>query len=129
MTLNTQERAEFVNSYTRLLITAWSSDEFAARLAADPRAAIGEVGLAVPEGGVVVIDRELEANGEGSLDGQIALWEEGSITGRFELHVPQTPQIETSELSESDLEAIAAGTDDSSSFSVSCCSCPCCCCA
>ena len=75
------------------------------------------------------IDRELEANGEGSLDGQIALWEEGSITGRFELHVPQTPQIETSELSESDLEAIAAGTDDSSSFSVSCCSCPCCCCA
>ena len=64
-----------------------------------------------------------QQTGEGSLDGQVSLWEDGQITGRFELHVPQTPQIDTSELTESDLDTIAAGLE------VSCCSCPCCCCA
>jgi hypothetical protein len=123
MSLNPQERAEFVNSYTRLLITAWSSEEFAARLAADPRAAIAEVGLSVPDGAEVVVERELPPAAEGSLDGQVSLWEDGQITGRFELHVPQTPQIDTSELTEADLDTIAAGLE------VSCCSCPCCCCA
>ena len=119
MALNPQERAEFVNAFTRLLITAWSSEEFSARLVGDPRSALAEVGLEVPANAEIVLDRSITGQREGNMDGQVALWEEGLATGRFELHVPETPQIDTAELSESDLDAVAAGS--------SCCCCPCTC--
>jgi hypothetical protein len=122
MTMSPQERAEFVNAYTRVLITAWSSDEYAGRLVADPNAALRECGIEVPANATVNVVRLIpEGHQEGSLDVQIALWERGNETGHFELHVPETPQVDTSELSEGDLEGIAAGD-------VYCCCCPCCCC-
>lgn len=123
MAISPQERAEFVNAYTRVLITAWSSEEFSSRLDQDPKAAVAEAGLQIPADGEVVLVRTIPAGGhEGSLDAQVALWETGLQTGRYELHVPETPQIDMAELSEGDLDAVAAGS------SIGCCCCPCCSC-
>jgi hypothetical protein len=35
MAMNPQERTEFVDAYTRLLITTWSSEDFASRVDSD----------------------------------------------------------------------------------------------
>jgi hypothetical protein len=122
MALNPQERAEFVNTYTRVLITAWSSEDFSNRLGQDPKAALAEAGLAVPEGAQVDIVRSVtEGSPEASLDSQVQLWETGIATGRYVLYVPETPQIDMAELSEGDLDAVAAG------LVIACCCTPCCC--
>ena len=122
MAMSPQERAEFVNAYTRALITAWSSEDYASRLEADPKSALREVGLELPADATVDLVRVIpEGQHEGNLDVQIDLWERGLETGIYELHVPETPQIDTSELSEGDLDSIAAG-------GVYCSCCPCCSC-
>jgi hypothetical protein len=122
MALNPQQRTEFVNAYTRVLITAWSSEEFAARLDSNPRAALAESGLELPAGAEVVLVRNIpEGHHESNIDVQVALYERGLETGTFEFHVPETPQIDMAELSEGDLDSIAAG-------GIYCCCCPCCCC-
>ena len=121
MALDPRKRAEFVNAYTRALITAWSSEAYAAKLGTDPRAALAEAGLQVPANAEIVIVRTVpEGHHEGNLDVQVELWETGLRTGRYEFHIPETPQIDMAELSEGDLADVAAG-------GTSCC-CPCCCC-
>ena len=122
MTLNPRERTEFVNAYTRVLITAWSSEEFSAKLDGNPREALAEAGLEVPAGARIEVVRTVpEGQHETNLDVQVALWERGLESGTFEFHIPETPQIDMAELSEGDLDSIAAGD-------VNCCCCPCCCC-
>jgi hypothetical protein len=124
MTMNAHERTEFVNAYTRALITAWSSEDFSQRLAQDPKAALTEVGLNIPASAEVELIRTISADaGEGDIDTQVALWESALSTGHYELYIPETPQIDMAELSEGDLDAVAAGAD------ISCCTCtPCCSC-
>jgi hypothetical protein len=124
MSLNPQERAEFVNAYTRALITAWSSEDFSRRLVQDPKATLAEIGLNIPADAQVELVRAIPAEaGEANIDTQVTLWESGLSSGHYELHIPETPQIDMAELSEGDLDAVAAG------LSVSCCSCtPCCSC-
>ncbi|WP_405088082.1 hypothetical protein [Microbispora sp. NBC_01389] len=122
MALNPRERTEFVNAYTRILITAWSSEEFSAKLDSNPREALAEAGLEVPAGATIQLVRNVpEGAHDSNLDVQVSLWERGLETGNFEFHVPETPQIDMAELSEGDLDAIAAGD-------INCCCCPCCCC-
>jgi len=122
MALSPQDRTAFVNAYTRVLITAWSSEEFAQRLDADPKATLRENGLDIPADAEVVLVRTIpEGHHEGSLDVQIALWERGLETNVYELHIPETPQVDTAELTEGDLDSIAAG------LTVNSCCCPCCC--
>jgi Protein of unknown function (DUF2477) len=124
MAMNPQERAEFVNGYTRVLITAWSSEEFASRLDSDPNSALRECGIELPAGATVELIRTIpEGEHDGSLDVQIEAWERGLQTGHYHLHVPDTPQVNTSELTEGDLDSIAAGD-----VYACCCCCPCCCC-
>ncbi|WP_336209443.1 hypothetical protein [Nonomuraea sp. LPB2021202275-12-8] len=121
--MDARERAEFVNAYTRLLITAWTSEEFKARLESDTRSALAEVGLELPaDAQVRLVHVTPQPGAEASVDNQVALWEQGQDTGIYELHFTDTPQIDVSELSEGDLEQIAAGA-------FCCCSTPCCCCA
>jgi hypothetical protein len=121
--MESQERAEFVNAYTRVLLAAWSSEEFASRLEADPRAGLAEHGIVVPEDAEIDLVRTIPpGDHEPSLDVQIDLWTRGIETGHYELHVPETPQVDTAELSESDLMGVAAG------LTINCCCCPCCCC-
>lgn len=115
-----RERAAFVSAYTKILTAAWSNETYAAKLTAEPAAALAEHGLPVPAGSTVSIIREI--GGEPDLEGQVRLWENGKSTGRYELHVPNTPQVDTRELSEADLEAVSGGT------TYCCCCSPCCSC-
>jgi hypothetical protein len=114
------ERTAFVNQYTKLVISAWSDDAVMNRLKNDPLSTAKEFGLDVPPGGSVKLVSQIPAEGDHSpdLDVQIRLWDEGKQSGVYELHVPETPQLDKMELSE-----VAGG------LSISCCSCcPCCCC-
>jgi hypothetical protein len=122
MALSPKARAEFVNSYTRVLITAWSSEEFARTLESNARQALAEAGLELPANAEVVLVRTIpDSRHEGNLDRQIDLYEEGLQSGRFEFHIPETPQVDVAELSEGDLDGVAAGD-------INCCCCPCSCC-
>jgi hypothetical protein len=122
MALSPQDRTAFVNAFTRILINAWSSEEFAARLDSDPKATLRESGLDIPADAQVVLVRQFpEGQPEGDLDVQIALWERGLESKVYELHIPETPQVDTAELTEGDLDSIAAG------LSIYACCCPCSC--
>jgi hypothetical protein len=118
-TMDSAARSEFVASYTKLLTNAWSDEDFATRLKSDPKSVLGEVGLEVPDTATVAIRSE---GGEGTLDDQVAIWEEGETTGTYVLYVPDVPKVETTELSEAELAGVAGGTD------YCCCCSPCCTC-
>lgn len=120
-----QEKDEFFASYTKVLVAAWTDEEYAQRLDADPAQALREYGLEVPEGSELVVTRVIpEDAGEPSEDAAIQKWVSGRSTGVYTLSVPATPALDLTELSEADLMALTGG------WSVSCCSsCPCCCCA
>jgi len=123
MPLDPQQRSEFVDAYTRLLITTWSSEEFAARIDTDMHGALADVGLAVPQSATVERIREVpEGRQPGGLNVQVEAWERGLETNHFYFYIPDTPQIDVAELSEGDLEGVAA------SHYVCCCCCPCCSC-
>lgn len=125
MAMTPQARAEFIDAYTHVLITTWSSEEFANRLETDPAEALRESGLQLPVGATVELVRTIpEGAHDASLDTQINAWEQGLQTGHFKFHIPDTPQVDVSELTEGDLDSIAAGTEESC-----CCCCPCCCCS
>jgi len=122
MGLNPRQRTEFVNTYTRVLITAWSSEEYSAKLDNNPREALAEAGLEVPAGAKIVLVRNVpEGHSDSNIDVQVSLYERGLQSGTFEFHIPETPQIDMAELNEGDLDSIAAGD-------INCCCCPCCCC-
>lgn len=120
--VNPAERKQFVSSYTKLLTTAWTNDDFIERLRSDPKSVLGEFNLEVPAGASV--DIRSESEGEPNLDRAVSIWEEGQSSGVFRLYVPNEPQYESSELSESDLEAVVGG----GTSACCCCSSPCCCC-
>jgi len=125
MPLEGKARDEFLRAYAQLLVSAWTDDDFVARLGVDPVAAARECGIEVPSGATLTILREIPDGAPvGSEDGAVALWESGAATGEFVLSVPASPAVDSSELTEDDLLALAAG------FSITlCCCCPCCCCA
>jgi len=118
--MDATERSQFVGGYTKLLTNAWSDEAFKKRLESDPVRALEEVGLTVPAGTTVDIE---DSKGEGNLDDQVKLWEQGISSGKVTLYVPDAPQIDTSELSESELEGVAGGAD-----TYCCCCSPCCTC-
>ena len=123
MALSPQDRTAFVNAFTRILINAWSSEEFAGRLDSDPKTALRENGLEIPADAEIVLVRQFpDSQQEGDLDVQIALWERGLETNVYELHIPETPQVDTAELTEGDLDSIAAGN-----ILIYACCCPCSC--
>lgn len=115
------DRAMFVRGYTKVLTNAWSDDAFMDRLKADPKDVLKEFGLDTGSGKVELIT---EIHGEGNLDQQLELWNKGADSGVYTIYVPTVPQVDTQELSEADLDAVAAGDGEA----CCCCSSPCCCC-
>ena len=95
------------------------TSRYLSQVKSNPARRLEEVGLKVPAGATVTVS---DSKGEGNLDDQVKLWEEGAKSGSITLYVPEVPQIETSELSESELEGVAGGTD------YCCCCSPCCTC-
>lgn len=124
MTVTDSQARAFTDAYTRALTASWSSDAYAERLHRDPRSALEEVGLSVPEGADIRIVRTQitdESDDEG-LSAQIAMWLEGYRTGTFRLLVPDPPELDTEELDLEDLAVIGGG--------LACCCCgPCSCCS
>src|SRR3954447_18986928 len=122
MALSEQQRSDFVGAYTRALISAWSNEEFAAKLESNPRAALEESGVELPANARITVDRsDPSESHSGSLETQVALYEQGLSSGEFEFHIPRTPQVDMTELDDSELAGVAGGMD------IYCC--PCCCCA
>ena len=117
--MDAAERSQFVGGYTKLLTNAWSDEAYMQRVKSDPLQVLDEVGLKVPAGTKVTIK---DSAGEGNLDEQVNLWEQGLKSGDITLYVPQVPQIETAELSEGELAGVAGGD------SYCCCCSPCCTC-
>jgi hypothetical protein len=115
-----RERAAFVSAYTKILTAAWSNEAYAGRLISDPTTALVEHGLKIPAGATVRIIREVA--GEPDLEAQVRMWENGKKSGNYQVLVPTTPQIDTRELSEADLEAVSGGN------TYCCCCSPCCSC-
>lgn len=113
------ERAAFVNGYSKILTGAWSSEEFSLRLATDPVAVLAENGLAVEAGARVDIIRLRD--GEPDLGTQTQLWEIGRKSGHYVLYVPELPQLEVRDLADEELSGLAGGAGGSY-----CCN-PCCC--
>lgn len=136
MTITEEQKNNFIDAYTKALVTSWSSEEFADKLESNPRAAFAEVGLELPADATIEVlrnlgksatpegapqDQDTQSEG-GSLDLQVGLYEKGLETGHFEFHMPETPQVDTDELGLDELADVAAG-------GVYCCCCPCCCCS
>ena len=121
-----EEQDEFVTAYTKVLVAAWTDEEYAARLDSDPVEALAEHGLTVPAGAEIVITRVIpEETAGGGVEVAVGKWEAGKISGTYILSVPAAPQVDLGELSEEDLLSISGG-----SISISyCCCTPCCSCA
>jgi hypothetical protein len=118
--MDTTERSDFVRSYSKVLTNAWSDEDFLRRLQSDPKNTLSEFGLDPgPNANVNIVT---EVQGEGGLDEQVKLWDEGRSSGDYKLYVPSVPQIEGTELSEQELENVAGGDE------YCCCCSPCCTC-
>lgn len=113
------QRAAFVRGYTKVLTNAWSDEAFMQRLASSPTATLAEFGL---DAGSATVQIVTSVAGSASLDDQIALWESGLASGTVELYVPEVPQVETTELSDDQLDSVSGGD------SYCCCCSPCCTC-
>ena len=117
---------EFREQYLQLLVKDWTDDGFGARVDADAKGALAEVGIVIPDGVDVEVIRhgQDEVNpyegksNEAALDAQEAIFEAGLKSGKVQIHLPDAPSTEEGILSESDLSEVAAGE-------VPCC---CCCC-
>lgn len=117
--MESDERIAFVNSYTKILTGAWSSEEFSLRLENDPVSVLADNGLTVEEGARVDIIRVRDS--EPDLRTQTQLWEIGRQSGRYVLYVPNLPQLDVRDLADEELDGLAGGAGGSY-----CCN-PCCC--
>lgn len=127
MALTNGARRKVVDAYTRMLLSSWGDEDYAARLDRDPVGALAEAGLTLPADSRVTIVRHSSdqigaeiAEGGGDLEAQLALYETGLQTGEFVFHVPQAPDLDTGELDADDLNSVAAGA------TYCCCCCPSC---
>lgn len=97
---------EFLRSYSSVLTTVWGSENELAKLLADPTGYARSKGLPVAAGATVRVDRTPH---EGLLHKSeiVASWT--GTPGVHVLRVPPTAPIEVNELTDAELDTVAAG--------------------
>jgi hypothetical protein len=100
----------FIRQYSELMSGVWVSDDELAKLQSNPTQYAIDKGLPVEPGARVVLDRSQPADGLFQRQQIIADWT--ATKGTHILHVPATPLVDPSELSESELDAVAAGNNN-----------------
>jgi hypothetical protein len=112
------EHTEFTRKYVDLLVKVWRDEDEHRRIVADPTAYAIEAGLPVAPGDVVILDRS-QIEHLPTRDDVMSRWNEGAST--HVLIVPETPLIDTAELSEAELDLAAAQADNNVSNNISLC--------
>jgi hypothetical protein len=112
------EHTEFTRKYVDLLVKVWRDDDERRRIVADPTGYAIEAGLPVAPGDVVVLDRSQLEHLPTRQD-VMSKWNEGAST--HILIVPETPLIDTAELSEAELDLAAAQADNNTTTHISLC--------
>jgi len=106
--MSEQFGGEFLRDYSSLLTSVWGSQEELDRLMADPTGYATSKGLPVAAGATVQIDRTPH---EGLLHKSeiVASWT--ATPGVHILRVPPSAPIEVSELTDAELDTVAAGAN------------------
>jgi hypothetical protein len=107
---------DFNERFGNLLLRAWTSEDYVDTLLHDPRRALAEVGLAVPPSTEVIVERRADTDGIVSEDvgdevirRQHEYWLRAVESGRLMLYVPEVPEVDLSEMEDSELDFIAGG--------------------
>ena len=103
--MNREERSKFIEGYSKVLTQAWTDKNYMKSLQATPAATLNAAGVKVPAN--VKVNVITKIAGQGTLEDQIRIWEEGLKKGTADLYVPAEPQLGDGELSDTQLEAIA----------------------
>ncbi|WP_432842734.1 hypothetical protein [Dactylosporangium sp. CA-092794] len=96
---------DFDRKYSALLIAVWRSDTEMAKLLADPTAYAIQAGLPVEAGATVTVDGSQP-------DGLLTRTEIVEAWSRHVLRVPEQPLASVEELSDAELDVIAAGSNN-----------------
>jgi hypothetical protein len=100
---------KFIRNYSELLMTVWRDDDELRKLLADPTAYARQIGFDLEPGARVEVEHSaLEAMP--SKAEVAAKW--SGTPGVHTLIVPEEPLINADELSEAELEAVAAGMNN-----------------
>ena len=108
MALEAKEREEFVRAWGTILMKSWEDDDFKSRLQDDPKSVMTENGLQVQDDATINLETPPEDAGP-DLERQIDLYEEGRESGTYLFYVQESSQVQTQEVSEQELEGVAAG--------------------
>lgn len=120
MSLSTQEREQFVRAWGTVLMQSWEDDDYKARLNADPKAVLTEAGLDIPDGATVTLEAPPAEAGP-DLDRQIEMFAAGRDSGSYTFYIQESNQLRTQEITEQELDSVAAGACCSSILSCCCC--------
>jgi hypothetical protein len=118
--MDTREREEFVRTWGTVLMKSWEDEDYKARLHADPKAVLTEAGLPLQSDATVTLESP-PADAGPDLEKQIDLYAEGRESGSYVFYVQDSNQLQTQEISEKELEGVAAGASSSSIISCCCC--------
>jgi hypothetical protein len=120
MAMDTRQREQFVQAWGKILMESWEDEDFKQRLHTDTKAVLTENGLTIQDDAQIELKAPPPDAGP-DLEKQIQLFEQGQETGQYLFYVQESNQLETQEVSETELEGVSAGACCSSILSCCCC--------